>query len=74
MRRPRMESSSSERRDESEESRSGGTRDKPGRGGRRVARPITPDGGRVAHHGVRQTTDGRARVGGPDQENLRRRS
>ena len=40
--RPRMESSSSERRDESEESRSGGTRDRPGRGGRRVARPSTP--------------------------------
>ena len=39
--RPRMESSSSERRDESEESRSG-TRDRPGRGGRRVARPSTP--------------------------------
>ena len=40
--RPRMELSSSERRDESEESRSGGTRDRPGRGGRRVARPVTP--------------------------------
>ena len=41
--RPRMESlSSSERRDESEESRSGGTRDRPGRGGRRAARPMTP--------------------------------
>ena len=40
--RPRMESSSSERRDESEESRSGGTWDRPGRGGRRVARPSTP--------------------------------
>ena len=39
--RPRMESSSSERRDESEESRSGGTWDRPGRGGRRVARPST---------------------------------
>ena len=32
--RPRMESSSSERRDESEESRSGGARDRPGRGSR----------------------------------------
>ena len=40
--RPRMESSSSERRDESEESRSDGTRDRPGRGGRRAARPMTP--------------------------------
>ena len=40
--RPRMESSSLERRDESEESRSGGTRDRPGRGGRRAARPMTP--------------------------------
>ena len=40
--RPRMESSSSERRDESEESRYGGTRDRPGRGGRRAARPMTP--------------------------------
>ena len=40
--RPRMESSSSECRDESEESRSGGARDRPGRGGRRVARPMTP--------------------------------
>ena len=40
--RPRMESSSSECRDESEESRSSGTRDRPGRGGRRVARPSTP--------------------------------
>ena len=39
--RPMMESSSSERRDESEESRSGGTRDRPGRGGRPVARPST---------------------------------
>ena len=40
--RPRMESLLSERRDESEESRSGGTLDRPGRGGRRVARPSTP--------------------------------
>ena len=40
--RPRMESSSSERRDESEQSRSGGARDRPGRGGRRAARPMTP--------------------------------
>ena len=40
--RPRMESSSSDRRDESEESRSGGTRDRPGRGGRRAAGPSTP--------------------------------
>ena len=40
--RPRMESSSSERRDESEESRSGGTRDRPGRGDRRAAGPSTP--------------------------------
>ena len=37
-----MESSSSERRDESEESRSGDTQDRPGRGGRRAARPMTP--------------------------------
>ena len=37
-----MDSSSSERRDESEESRSGGTRDRLGRGGRQVARPSTP--------------------------------
>ena len=37
--RPRMESSSSERRDES---RSGDTRDRPGRGGKRAARPSTP--------------------------------
>ena len=37
-----MESSSSERRDKSEESRSGGTQDRPRRGGRRVARPMTP--------------------------------
>ena len=37
-----MELSSSERRDESEESRSGGTRDRPGRGGRRAAGPSTP--------------------------------
>ena len=110
--RPWMESSSSERRDESEESRSGGTRDRPGRGGRWVARPSTPpqrplppsispriyetcpsprklirgrptldrlvgmstDGGRVAHHGVHHTTDGLARVDGPDQESLLRRS
>ena len=40
--RPRMESSSLERRDESEESRSGGARDRPGRGGRRAARPMMP--------------------------------
>ena len=40
--RPRMDESSSERRDESEESRSGGARDRPGRGGRRTARPMTP--------------------------------
>ena len=40
--RPRMESSLSERRDEWEESRSGGTRDLPGRCGRRAARPMTP--------------------------------
>ena len=38
----RMESSSSERRDESEDSRSGGTQDRPGRGGRRAAGPSTP--------------------------------
>ena len=37
----RMESSSSDHRDESEESRSGGTRDRPGRGGRRAAGPST---------------------------------
>ena len=37
-----MESSSSERRDEWEESRFGGTRDRPGRGGRQAARPMTP--------------------------------
>ena len=35
---PRMESSSLERRDESEESRSGGAQDWPGR----AARPMTP--------------------------------
>ena len=40
--RPRMESSSSEGRDESEESRSGGAQDRPGRGSRRAARPMTP--------------------------------
>ena len=40
--RPRMESSLSERRDESEESRSGGTMDRPGRGGKRAAGPSTP--------------------------------
>ena len=40
--RPRMESSSSDRRDESEESRPGCTRDRLRRGGRRVARPSTP--------------------------------
>ena len=40
--RPRMESSLLESRDESEESRSGGARDRPGRGGRRAARPMTP--------------------------------
>ena len=40
--RPRMESSSSERRDELEESRSGCTRDRPGRGGRQAAGPSTP--------------------------------
>ena len=38
----RMESSSLDHRDESGESRSGGTRDRPGRGGRRAARPMTP--------------------------------
>ena len=122
--RPRIESSSSERRDESEESRSGGARVRPGTGGRRAARPMTPphrppppsisprrsprltqssaardlrnlplaaktdrrqltleplvemsrDGDRAARRGVHQTTDGRARAGGPDQGNLRRRS
>ena len=36
-----MESSSSERRDESEESRSGSARDRPRRGSRRAARPMT---------------------------------
>ena len=40
--RPRIDSSSSERRDESAESRSGGARDRPGRGSRRAARPMTP--------------------------------
>ena len=40
--RSRMESSSSDRRDQSEESRSGGNRERPGRGGRRAARPMTP--------------------------------
>ena len=40
--RPRMEESSSDRMDESEESRSGGTRDRLGRGGRRAAGPSTP--------------------------------
>ena len=39
--RPRMEFSSSDRRDESEESRSDGTQDRPGRGGRWAARPMT---------------------------------
>ena len=39
---PRIDSSSSERRDESEDSRSGGTRDRLGRGGRRAAQPMTP--------------------------------
>ena len=42
MERPRMESSSSECRNESQESRSGGTRDQLGRGGRRAARPMMP--------------------------------
>ena len=121
--RPRMEESSSDRRDESEESRSGGTRDRPGRGGRRAAGPSTPphqpptpsvsprrsprltksaagtygayplppkvtggrpipdrsvgmstDGGLVARHGVRRTTDDQARGGGPDPESPRRHS
>ena len=40
--RARRRLSSLERRDESEESRSDGTRDRPERGGRRVARPSTP--------------------------------
>ena len=40
--RPRVESSSSDRRDESEESRSGGGRDRPGRCSQRAARPSTP--------------------------------
>ena len=40
--RPRMEWSLSERRDESKESRSDGTRDQPGRGGKWAARPMTP--------------------------------
>ena len=40
--RPRVESSSSDRRDGSEESRSGGGRDRPGRGSQRAARPSTP--------------------------------
>ena len=40
--RPRMESSSLDRRDESEESRSGGTQDRPGRGGRQAAQPMKP--------------------------------
>ena len=35
---------------------------------------MSTEGGQVACHGVRQTTDGRARGGGPDQESLRRRS
>ena len=37
-----MKSSSSERRDEWEESRSGSAQDRPGRGGRRAARPMMP--------------------------------
>ena len=41
---PRMESSSSDRRDESEESMSGSTQERPGRGGRQAARPMTPPG------------------------------
>ena len=40
--RPRMESSSLDRRDKSEQSRSGSTQDRPGRGGRQAARPMTP--------------------------------
>ena len=40
--RPRVESSSSDRRDGSEESRSGGGRDRPGRCSQRAARPSTP--------------------------------
>ena len=40
--RPRVESSLSDRRDGSEESRSGGGRDRPGRGSQRAARPSTP--------------------------------
>ena len=40
--RPRVESSSSDRRDGSEESRSGGGRDRSGRGSQRAARPSTP--------------------------------
>ena len=40
--RPRMESSSSDRRDGSEESRSGGGRDRPGRCSQRAAGPSTP--------------------------------
>ena len=40
--RPRVESSLSDRRDGSEESRSGGGRDRPGRCSQRAARPSTP--------------------------------
>ena len=40
--RPRVESSSSDRRDGSEESRSGGGRDRPGRCSQRAAGPSTP--------------------------------
>ena len=40
--RPRMESSSSDRRDGSEESRSDGARDRPGRGSKRAVGPSTP--------------------------------
>ena len=40
--RPRVESSSSDRRDGSEESRSGGGRDRPGSCSQRAARPSTP--------------------------------
>ena len=40
--RPRVESSSSDRRDGSEESRSGGGRDRPGRCSQRAPRPSTP--------------------------------
>ena len=117
----RQRVTSPDRRDGLEESRSGGTRDRPGRGSRRDpvrcrtgpplralvhagargslrvwsgtygAYPLPPkvtggrpipdrsvgmstDGALVARHGVRRTTDGQARGGGPDPESPHRHS